>query len=186
MFTFNIHLVLICALFGNNMPRKTLKGARAAQQARALRNFLKSQERQINYQGNMQMLFEKLLPYAVAFGVEKKLDTEICKYGHRAGCANLVCWIIVSLCLIIYRFQFCRSCIFLYKHFFIIFIVRFFGRFLWRWWRRWRRWKLVVDMQNTPPNAARFSRYSSSKRNRFTLPTSMFSGTIAYSISHGH
>jgi uncharacterized membrane protein len=48
-----------------------LAGAKAAQQARGLQNFLTSQERQLNYQGNMQMLFEKLLPYAVAFGVEK-------------------------------------------------------------------------------------------------------------------
>lgn len=71
MLTFNFQLLLVSALFGNNMPRKTLKGARAAQQARALLNFLNSQERQLNYQGNMQLLFEKLLPFAVAFGVEK-------------------------------------------------------------------------------------------------------------------
>jgi hypothetical protein len=71
MMTFNFQLLLVSALFGNAMPRKTLKGARAAQQARGLQNFLTSQERQMNYQGNMQMLFEKLLPYAVAFGVEK-------------------------------------------------------------------------------------------------------------------
>lgn len=71
LMTFNVQLILISALFGNVMPRKTLAGAKAAHQARGLQNFLTSQERQLNYQGDMQMLFEKLLPYAVAFGVEK-------------------------------------------------------------------------------------------------------------------
>lgn len=71
MMTFNVQLILVSALFGNAMPRKTLAGAKAAHQARGLQNFLTSQGRQLNYQGNMQMLFEKLLPYAVAFGVEK-------------------------------------------------------------------------------------------------------------------
>lgn len=40
-------------------------------QTLSLKNFLKSQERQLNFQGDKQMLFEKFLPYAVAFGVEK-------------------------------------------------------------------------------------------------------------------
>jgi uncharacterized membrane protein len=36
-----------------------------------MKNFLNSQERQLNFQGDKQMFFEKLLPFAVAFGVEK-------------------------------------------------------------------------------------------------------------------
>src|SRR5690606_4162418 len=35
------------------------------------RNFLKSQERQLEFQAKNQLMFEKLLPYAIAFGVEK-------------------------------------------------------------------------------------------------------------------
>ncbi|MEK9179388.1 MAG: DUF2207 domain-containing protein, partial [Patescibacteria group bacterium] len=71
VFTLNPQLVLVSLLFGLNMARKTLDGAKAAKVAEALKNFLKSQDRQLNYQGEKQLLFEKLLPYAVAFGVEK-------------------------------------------------------------------------------------------------------------------
>lgn len=38
----------------------------------SLMNFLKSQDEQINFQAMNQMFFEKLLPYAAAFGVEKQ------------------------------------------------------------------------------------------------------------------
>ncbi|MDO8269042.1 MAG: DUF2207 domain-containing protein [Candidatus Levybacteria bacterium] len=71
MTTFNFVLAFVCFVFGRIMPRKTLLGAQMAQQSQGLKNFLTSQERQLNFQGNKQMLFEKLLPFAVAFGVEK-------------------------------------------------------------------------------------------------------------------
>lgn len=70
--TFNLPLLLSGAIFGMNMVRKTTEGAKAANVARGMKNFLKSQERQLQYQGDKQLLFEKLLPFAVAFGVEKQ------------------------------------------------------------------------------------------------------------------
>ncbi len=79
--TFNFPLLLASAVFGNSMPRKTLVGARAAQQARGLKNFLESQERQLNFQGNTQLLFEKLLPFAVAFGIEKNWIERFAELG---------------------------------------------------------------------------------------------------------
>ncbi len=71
LFTVNFVLSFVSFVFGRFMPAKTLEGAKAAKMAEGLKNFLKSQERQLNFQGDRQMLFEKLLPYAVAFGVEK-------------------------------------------------------------------------------------------------------------------
>ena len=71
LFSGNLFLFIIALLFGRNMPVKTMLGAKEANKAKALRNFLKSQERQLQFQGDKQLLFEKLLPYAVAFGVEK-------------------------------------------------------------------------------------------------------------------
>ncbi|MBP9691428.1 DUF2207 domain-containing protein [Candidatus Woesebacteria bacterium] len=70
--TFNILLVISAGIFGRIMPRKTLDGVHAANMAKSLKNFLVSQERQLEFQADKQMMFEKLLPYAVAFGVEKK------------------------------------------------------------------------------------------------------------------
>ena len=72
LFTFNFVMAFIAFVFGRVMPRKTLLGAQTAKQAQGLKNFLTSQERQLNFQGEKQMLFEKLLPYAMAFGVEKQ------------------------------------------------------------------------------------------------------------------
>lgn len=69
--TFNIPLVLSALLFGQAMPRKTLFGAKAAQVSKGLKGFLSSQERQLTFQADHQMFFEKLLPFAIAFGVEK-------------------------------------------------------------------------------------------------------------------
>lgn len=69
--TFNILLVISASIFGRIMPRKTLKGVHASNIAKSLRNFLTSQERQLEFQADKQMMFEKLLPYAIAFGVEK-------------------------------------------------------------------------------------------------------------------
>lgn len=72
MFTANFVLSFVAFLFGKHMPAKTLLGAQTAAKTQGLKNFLSSQERQLNFQGDKQMLFEKLLPYAVAFGVEKQ------------------------------------------------------------------------------------------------------------------
>ncbi len=69
--TFNMQLALVCVLFGIHMTRKTQTGANAAAIARSLKNFLGTQERQLSFQASKQMMFERLLPFAVAFGVEK-------------------------------------------------------------------------------------------------------------------
>lgn len=71
MFTGNFILGIIAFLFGRNMPRKTELGAAQASVGRSLKTFLSSQERQLAFQAKNQMMFEKLLPYAIAFGVEK-------------------------------------------------------------------------------------------------------------------
>ncbi|MFH1827307.1 MAG: hypothetical protein ABH812_02650 [bacterium] len=69
--TFNIPLAFISGIFGRIMPRKTLSGVSGANVAKSLKSFLSSQERQLEYQAKNQLFFEKLLPYAVAFGIEK-------------------------------------------------------------------------------------------------------------------
>lgn len=71
VFTFNMGLLLVSLFFGRHMPKKTLLGAEAAAVARSLKNFLVSQDKKLAFQAKNQMMFEKLLPYAVAFGVEK-------------------------------------------------------------------------------------------------------------------
>ena len=69
--TGNIGLAFSAFLFGRNMPRKTILGVETANVAKSLKNFLSSQERQLKFQADKQMMFEKLLPFAIAFGVEK-------------------------------------------------------------------------------------------------------------------
>ena len=71
LMTVNFALAFSSFLFGRHMPRKTVLGSETASVARSLRNFLSSQERQLAFQAKNQMFFEKLLPFAVAFGVEK-------------------------------------------------------------------------------------------------------------------
>lgn len=71
LMTGNFLLFLSILFFGYHMPRKTIIGAGASAMARALKNFITSQERQFKFQAEKQMLFEKLLPFAIAFGVEK-------------------------------------------------------------------------------------------------------------------
>ncbi|OGG35305.1 hypothetical protein A2363_02735 [Candidatus Gottesmanbacteria bacterium RIFOXYB1_FULL_47_11] len=68
--TMNLPLTIIAGIFGRHMPRKTLFGAQSAAIAASLKNFLGSQEKHLAFQAKNQMFFEKLLPYAVAFGVE--------------------------------------------------------------------------------------------------------------------
>ena len=71
LFTFNWVLAFVAFFFGRAMPKKTLEGVNAKNVAQSLKNFLTSQERQLKFQADKQLMFEKLLPYAVAFGVEK-------------------------------------------------------------------------------------------------------------------
>jgi uncharacterized membrane protein len=71
LMTGNFLLFFSMLFFGYHMPRKTIRGAGAAAIARALKNFISSQERQFTFQAQKQMLFEKMLPFAIAFGVEK-------------------------------------------------------------------------------------------------------------------
>lgn len=71
LFTGNFGLTLSAFIFGMHMPRKTGYGAEVAAVARSLKNFITSQERQFKFQGEKQLLFEKMLPFAIAFGVEK-------------------------------------------------------------------------------------------------------------------
>lgn len=71
LFTFNLFLAFITFVFGRVMPRKTIEGVNAFNEAKSLKNFLTSQERQLKFQADKQMMFERLLPFAVAFGVEK-------------------------------------------------------------------------------------------------------------------
>lgn len=71
LFTFNLPLAFVSFVFGRVMPKKTIKGVNAKNVALSLKNFLTSQKRQLEFQADKQMMFEKLLPYAVAFGVEK-------------------------------------------------------------------------------------------------------------------
>jgi uncharacterized membrane protein len=67
----NFPLVLSALIFGLNMPAKTILGVAQANVGKSLKNFLTSQERQLTFQAKNQMFFEKLLPFAIAFGVEK-------------------------------------------------------------------------------------------------------------------
>ncbi|MEK7597348.1 MAG: DUF2207 domain-containing protein [Patescibacteria group bacterium] len=71
LFTSNFFLAIVAFLFGRVMPRKTEYGAEAKNISFSLKNFLSSQKRQLEFQADKQMMFERLLPFAVAFGVEK-------------------------------------------------------------------------------------------------------------------
>ncbi len=70
--TMNLPLVLVSIIFGKKNIKRTEKGIEKYSEAISLFNFLKSQDEQVNFQSKNQMFFEKLLPYAAAFGVEKK------------------------------------------------------------------------------------------------------------------
>jgi len=71
LFTGNFFLAIVAFLFGRVMPRKTVFGVEAKNVAFSLKNFLGSQQRQLEFQADKQLMFERLLPFAVAFGVEK-------------------------------------------------------------------------------------------------------------------
>jgi len=69
--TLNFFLALVSVFFGKKNVKRTEKGIEKYSEAVSLFNFLKSQDEQLNFQSQNQMFFEKLLPYAAAFGVEK-------------------------------------------------------------------------------------------------------------------
>lgn len=69
--TGNIFLAIMAAIFGLKMSKRTEYGVTQKNVALSLKNFLKSQERQLEYQADKQLMFERLLPFAIAFGVEK-------------------------------------------------------------------------------------------------------------------
>ena len=69
--TFNFILAIICFLLGRKSARRTDLGIEKYSEAVSLKNFLVSQNDQINFQAENQIFFEKLLPYATAFGVER-------------------------------------------------------------------------------------------------------------------
>ena len=71
LFTGNFFLAIVAFLFGRVMPRKTVFGVEAKNISFSLKNFLSSQRRQLEFQADKQMMFERLLPFAVAFGVER-------------------------------------------------------------------------------------------------------------------
>lgn len=69
--TFNLILTAVAFIFGRKSARRTDLGIEKYSEGFSLKNFLVSQDAQINFQSKNQMFFEKLLPYATAFGVEK-------------------------------------------------------------------------------------------------------------------
>ena len=69
--TGNLPLAFVAFIFGHGMPRKTVVGSQAANIAKSLKNFLTSQKRYLTFQADKQLLFEKLLPFAIVFGVEQ-------------------------------------------------------------------------------------------------------------------
>jgi len=70
-FTMNFFLGVVLIILGGKSVRRTKKGIEKYSEAKSLCNFFVSQEEQLNFQSKNQMFFEKLLPYAAAFGVEK-------------------------------------------------------------------------------------------------------------------
>jgi uncharacterized membrane protein YgcG len=71
LFTGNVGLAIIAFIFGRGMPKKTVEGVNVANVALALKGFIVSEDRQYNFQAKKQLMFEKFLPFAIVFGVEK-------------------------------------------------------------------------------------------------------------------
>ncbi len=70
-FTMNFFLGIVLIILAGKGVKRTKKGIEKYSEAKSLFNFLMSQDEQLNFQSKNQMFFEKLLPYAAAFGVEK-------------------------------------------------------------------------------------------------------------------
>jgi uncharacterized membrane protein len=63
----------IIALFSKIMPRKTRKGTEVYYQLKGLYEYIDTAEKdRLKFQEDNLIMFEKLLPYAVAFGIAKK------------------------------------------------------------------------------------------------------------------
>lgn len=62
---------IIILILGYFMPRKTQLGVEIKRHGLGLKQFLDSQDRQFEFQEKNFYLFEKLLPYAISFGVAK-------------------------------------------------------------------------------------------------------------------
>ena len=71
MFVGFIFTSIVSFALGKNSVNKTRLGIEKYSEAKSLKNFLVSQDEQLNFQAENQMFFEKLLPYASALGVEK-------------------------------------------------------------------------------------------------------------------
>ena len=70
IFTFNIFLFIVSLLLLKAIE-KSDTGAHAIAVANSLKNFVTSQDKQLEFQAKNQMFFEKLLPYAISLGIEK-------------------------------------------------------------------------------------------------------------------
>ncbi|MBU1151875.1 DUF2207 domain-containing protein [Patescibacteria group bacterium] len=63
----------IVAIWGLKMPRKTTKGTQAYHHLRGLYEYINTAEKdRLKFQEDANIMFEKLLPYAMAFGIAKK------------------------------------------------------------------------------------------------------------------
>ncbi len=71
LITFNFMMAFISFFMGRKSARRTDLGIEKYSEAVSLKNFLVSQSEQLNFQSQNQMFFEKLLPFATAFGVER-------------------------------------------------------------------------------------------------------------------
>lgn len=103
LFTGNIFLAIVAFIFGRVMPRKTMFGVEAKNVSFSLKNFLSSQQRQLEFQADKQMMFEKLLPFAIAFGVERiwakrfeTLNIASPSWYHSYSSANFSSYLLVS------------------------------------------------------------------------------------------
>jgi uncharacterized membrane protein YgcG len=64
---------LIIILFGNKMPHKSKKGTEAYYQLKGLYEYINTAEKdRMHFQEEQNIVFEKLLPYAMAFGLISK------------------------------------------------------------------------------------------------------------------
>ncbi len=86
--TFNFPLLFSTLIFGMHMARKTEKGVEVKLMAEGFREFLKTQKRRIKFVAEKDILFEKLLPYAIALDV---LD-EFMKIFPQEVYANTTGW----------------------------------------------------------------------------------------------
>ncbi len=70
LLTLNLFLVLVSRFMLKKLFGRTTLGIEKYSEAKSLENFLVSQDEKLDFQAQNQMFFEKLLPYATAFGVE--------------------------------------------------------------------------------------------------------------------